>query len=315
MIGDILSALLVLFGLGGEPEGLRLQGYVEGDYVRIAPPSAGLLAELAVREGQRVAAGAPLFALDRVAAIAARDEAAADLAEAEAQLADLQKGKRPEELAVIAAQQDQAQASLRLSLAELARQKSLARTQVSPEQRLEQAEAAVARDRARVAELAADYQTALLAARPDQIAAAAAMVEQRHTLLAQAQKRLDDLSQTAPVGGLVEDTYYDPGEFVSAGSPVVSLLPEQGVKLVFFVPEPELGALQIGQLVAFACDGCPPGLTARISRIASQAEYTPPVIYSVDSRQKLVFRVEARPTGEALVLHPGQPVDVTVAPP
>ncbi len=315
MIANILAGLLALFGLGGEPEGLRLQGYVEGDYVRIAPPSAGLLAELTVREGQRVAAGTPLFALDQAIAAAARDDAAADLAEAEAQLADLRKGKRPEELAVIAAQKDQAEANLRLSIAELARQRILARTQVASEQRLEQAEATVARDRARVAELAAEYETALLGARTDQIAAAAATVEQRRALLAEARTRLDDLSRVAPVAGLVEETFYDPGEFVPAGSPVVSLLPEEGVKLVFFLPEPQLGALQIGDAVAFACDACPPGLTARVSHIASQAEYTPPVIYSVDSRDKLVFRVEARPAGDALTLHPGQPVDVTVSPP
>lgn len=314
MAGELIAGLLAFFGFGG-PAGLTLQGYVEGDYLRVAAPVAGTLVQLAVSEGQQVEAGALLFALDAVAATAARDEAAAQLVQAEAQLADLHKGKRPEELAVIAAQKDQAEASLRLSVAELARQRSLAKTQVSPEQKLEQAEAAVARDRARVAELTAQYETAVLGGRADQIAAAEATVRQRRANLAQIEQRLLDLRRDAPIAGLVDETFYDPGEFVPAGSPVVSLLPPENVKLVFFVPEPRLGALQLDQSVNFACDTCQPGLTARISRIGSEAEFTPPVIYSIGSRDKLVFRVEARPDTAPLSLHPGQPVDVTVPPP
>jgi HlyD family secretion protein len=69
----------------------------------------------------------------------------------------------------------------------------------------------------------------------------------------------------------------------------------------------------MGQQIRVRCDGCAPNLTARISFVAPQAEYTPPVIYSNESRAKLVFRIEARPDG-ATPLHPGQPVDVVLAP-
>ncbi len=109
------------------------------------------------------------------------------------------------------------------------------------------------------------------------------------------------------------DTLFVRGEWVPAGSPVVAVLPPGNVKVRFFVPEPRLGALKVGQKVALACDACGSGLEATIAYIASQAEFTPPVIYSKDNRAKMVFLVEARPAAElAARLHPGQPVDVTV---
>jgi HlyD family secretion protein len=312
MLAELFAALVAFVGLGGDPAGHTLQGYVEGDFLRVAAPHAGTLTSLHVAEGESVAAGAPLFALDAEAATATRDEAAAQLALAEAQLADLHKGLRPDELAAIEAQRRQAEAALRLAAAELERQKTLARTNVSPEQKLEQAEAAVARDRARVAELEAQYRTALLGGRADQIAAAEATVRQRRAALAEAEKRLADMSRSAPAAGLVDEVYFDPGEFVPAGAAVVALLPPDGVKLVFFVPQPLLGGMRIGQTVSFTCDSCPSSRSAAVTRIASEAEYTPPVIYSVGSRQKLVFRAEARPIEAPLDLHPGQPVDVVL---
>ncbi len=93
--------------------------------------------------------------------------------------------------------------------------------------------------------------------------------------------------------------------------PVVRLLPPGNIKLRFFVPQDELGRLRLGQALEAACDGCGAPIPARISYIATQAEYTPPVIYSREVRGKLVFMVEARPQADqATRLHPGQPVDV-----
>jgi HlyD family secretion protein len=103
------------------------------------------------------------------------------------------------------------------------------------------------------------------------------------------------------------------GEWVPAGAPVVSVLPAANVKARFFVPETELGRVRVGQGVKLACDGCGAPIDAKVSFIATQAEFTPPVIYSKDSRAKLVFLVEARPSpADAVKLHPGQPVDVTL---
>jgi HlyD family secretion protein len=117
----------------------------------------------------------------------------------------------------------------------------------------------------------------------------------------------------APAAGLVQDTFFLQGEWVPAGRPVASLLPPGNTKVRFFVPEPVLGTVQPGDTVRVACDGCPAPLSARIVFISRQAEFTPPVLYSRGSREKLVYMVEARPPLEdAARLRPGQPVDVTL---
>nr|WP_295830558.1 HlyD family efflux transporter periplasmic adaptor subunit [uncultured Azospirillum sp.] len=303
---DGLTALALAVGLpiagGGQPP--LAHGYVEGEYLRIAAPSAGMLESLSVT---RVATGAPLFAIDRATATAERDRLAAALAQARAQRADLATGKRPQEVAVLAAQKARAEAALRYSTAELARQRELVARKVSSPDKLDQALAAYDRDRGQLAEAEAQLAVAALPARPDQLRAADEAVTQAEAALAQAERRLADLAPVAPAAALVEDTLYNPGEWVPAGSPVVSLLPPERVKLVLFVPETAMAGVTPGGTLSVRCDGCPPGLSARVTRVASQAEYTPPVIYSVGSREKLVFRVEAVPERP---LNPGLPVDV-----
>lgn len=312
-LSDLVTTLAVTLGLAGAPSGPTVQGYVEGEYLRVAAPVAGTLERLLVSRGQTVADGTPLFALDRTTAQAERDRAAAALAQARATLDDLRKGRRPEELTVIAAQKSQAEAALRYSQAQLRRQETLARHSVNAEDQLDAARTAHDRDLARLAELTAQWQVATLPARPDQIAAAEQAVAQAVAALTQAERRLAELAPTAPTDALVEDTLFNPGEWVPANAPVVSLLPPARVKLVFFVPEPLLTRVRPEGTVGVRCDGCPPGLTALVTYRSPRAEYTPPVIYSVGSREKLVFRVEARPNVPD-ALAPGLPVDVDLAP-
>jgi HlyD family secretion protein len=167
-----------------------------------------------------------------------------------------------------------------------------------------------ARDRARVAELRAQLKVAQLPGRSDEVSAAEADMKAASDVLAQADWKLAQKSQRAPMAALVADTLYVQGEWVPAGMPVVSLLPAENIKLKFFVAETQLSSLKIGQSVAVSCDGCA-AMTARISFISSQAEYTSPLIYSKENRASLVFLIEARvPREDALRLHPGQPVEV-----
>ena len=310
-LGGLLVALAAAIGLGGDAGPVTVQGYVEGEYVYVGSPVAGRLETLDVARGARVAEGAPLFQLDRSSEQPARDDAAARLARAEASLANLRKGKRPSEIDSIQAQLTQANAMLKLSEAKLERRKPLGDA-VSRED-VEQASAEYERDKARIAELQAELETARLGARADEIQAAEAEVSAARAQLAQAEWRLDELSQAAPQAGLVVDTLYRTGEWVTAGAPVVSMLPPENVKLRFFVPEPRLGAIEVGDEVQVRCDACAPDLTAVISYISPDAEYTPPVIYSREMRAKLVYLVEAKPR-QPDALRPGQPVDVTIAP-
>lgn len=310
-LGGALVALAAAMGLGGDGGPLTVQGYVEGEYVYVAAAVAGRLETLSVALGARVEAGTPLFALDRASEQPARDEAAAQLARAEANLANLEKGKRPSEVDSIQAQLAQAQAMLQLADAKLERRKPLGNA-VSEED-IEAAHAEYERDQARVAELQADLETARLGARADEIQAAQADVTAARAKLAQADWRLGQLVQAAPQESVVVDTLYRAGEWVTAGAPVISLLPDQNVKVRFFVPEPDLGAVRLGDQVEIHCDSCAPGLTATISYVAPEAEYTPPVIYSREMRAKLVYLIEAKPVQPA-GLRPGQPVDVTLTP-
>lgn len=286
------------------------QGYAEGEYVKVAAPFASSLTMLNVKRGDQVTIGAPLFSLEQENEAAEHRQAVEQVRRAEAQLEDLKKGRRPSEIDAINAQLVQARANLKLSTSQLKRQEQLVAQNFVSADKLDEARYAYERDKGRVAELEAQLTTARLAARADEISAAEAEAAAARAMLAQAEWKLAQKSVKAPVTGLVADTLYVQGEWVPAGSPVVSLLPPQNIKARFFVPEPELAQIHIGDTVQMSCDGCKP-LAAQVSYISPQAEYTPPVIYSKDSRAKLMFLVEARPRAEdAMLLHPGQPLDV-----
>jgi HlyD family secretion protein len=151
--------------------------------------------------------------------------------------------------------------------------------------------------------------------RSREIEAQSSAVAAARAALEMAEWRLGQRRVTAPAGGRVADVLARPGETIAAGSPVVSLLPPGNIFVRFFVPEPLLPTVHLGDTVAITCDGCPADLSAVISFISPRAEYTPPLIYSESSRTKLVFLIEARPRPEqAPLLNPGQPIEVRPAP-
>jgi HlyD family secretion protein len=313
----LLAALVagaLLAGCDRPPTDVYL-GYAEADYVRLAAPIAGTLAQLHLERGDRAVAGAPAFGLEQDSERAEREEAASRLRRAEAQWADLLQGRRPDELAAIRAQRAQARAALTLSRADLARGEQLvAQDFVSPAG-LDQLRAGVGRDVARVGELDAQLRVARLGGREQEIAAAAQEVEAARAALAQAEWKVAQKTQLSPVAGDVVDVLYREGEWVAAGSPVVTLLPPEHVKARFFVPPAVAGGLALGQAVQLSCDGCGAPIPARVSFIAREAEYTAPLIFSREIRAKLVFMIEARPTlADARRLHPGLPVEARLAP-
>jgi HlyD family secretion protein len=307
-----LTALIaiVIPGFGAAPD-QGWNGYVEADYVMVTSSIGGTLMKIEVARGDQVVAGAPLFALDDTAERAARDEAAAKLAQAESQLANLRLGRRQPEIDAIAAQRAQAEAALRQSEADFERQLQLRRTRVSSQKQLDDARSQRDRDQ-NPAEIDAQLEVARMPAREDEIRAAEAAVTAAQAALAQAEWRLGQKAGAAPQAGLVVDTLYRPGEMVAAGQPVVQLLPPANVKIRFFVPERVVGGIAIGQIVQVSCDGCGAPVAATVRFISPRAEFTPPVIYSREERSRLVFMVEARPNERAETLHVGQPVDVAL---
>jgi len=125
------------------------------------------------------------------------------------------------------------------------------------------------------------------------------------------QTRLARRRMNAPISGTIQQIYFREGETVPAQKPVISILPPGNMKVRFFVPEPELPRLKVGEDVRVTCDGCANDLTAKIYFIATTAEYTPPVIYSLDERSKLVYLIQARPN-KPDSLRVGQPVSILV---
>ncbi|MEI7536068.1 MAG: HlyD family efflux transporter periplasmic adaptor subunit [Comamonadaceae bacterium] len=310
----LCCCFLTLFSACSEQPTQGWSGYAEGDYVYIAAPLPGRLESIAVQAGQSIAKGAPLFSLDAEAERAATGEAAARLASARAQAANLDKGHRSDEVAVTQAQLAQAQASAAFMQTELARQQQLLAQGFVSKSRLDDASTALTQAQARVAELSAALRVAHLPGRTDERTATQASATAASEVLRQSKWREGQKQQTAAQDALVSEVFFRAGEFVAAGQPVLALLPPQNIKARFFVPESDLAKLKPGQSVLLACDGCAAPIAARISRIASQAEYTPPVIYSNAQRAKLVFMVEARPdSATPSVLHPGQPLDVRLS--
>lgn len=307
-LGAVIA--LALAGCGRRDDGV-LTGYAEADLVFVGSSVAGTLEKLEVQRGARVDKGAQLFALENDAEEFGRAAAQAREQRAAAQAANLHKGKRAPEIAASEQQLAQARALLAASTSNLERSRALVKQGFIAEAQLVELAAARDRDAARVAELQAQLALARQAARPDEIAAAEAERRAAAYELAQSRWREEQTRRAAPVPAIVYDVMYRVGEWVPAGAPVVGLLPDGAVKVRFFVPQSLLASLQVGQRVAVACDGCPTGMTATVSYISPQAEFTPPVIFSNENRSKLVFMVEARPDGDAArVLKPGQPLDV-----
>ncbi|EAB6718049.1 HlyD family efflux transporter periplasmic adaptor subunit, partial [Salmonella enterica subsp. enterica] len=159
----------------------------------------------------------------------------------------------------------------------------------------------------------ANLAVAQLPARPETIRAAENQVKEAQGGLDQAKWRLSKRVLVAPSAGRVDDVIRDPGDIAGPSAPVLSLLPDGAVKLKLYVPEETFSSLKLGQDLSVRCDGCPPDLSAAISYISPDPEFTPPVIYSLENRQKLVYLVEARPQGEGTRLQPGQIVDVELS--
>ncbi|OGB25493.1 MAG: secretion protein HlyD [Burkholderiales bacterium RIFCSPLOWO2_02_FULL_57_36] len=307
----VITMLAGLLAGCGDKSSDFFPGYAEADYVRLAAPVSGTLTKLHVNRGDSIAHNAPAFVLEQESERAAREEAAFRLQRMQAQLANLKKGKRPDEIAAVRSQLAQAEAAQQLSSADLARQKQLVASGFISAARLDEARAAVERDRARVNELRAQLRVAQLGARADEIEAAEQDVKAAQAQLAQANWKLDQKTQLSPLAAQVADVLYREGELVPAGSPVVSLLAPENIKARFFVPEPALGTLQLGRIIELSCDNCGEPIPAKISYISREAEYTSPLIYSKENRSTLVFMIEARPSIEnAQRLHPGQPLEI-----
>jgi len=290
------------------------QGYVEGEFVYIAPPSGGRLVNLAVARGDRVAAGQVLYRLEPEPQSYSSASAQAVLRQYRSLLADKEKGERPPRIESLEGALGQAEAQAEMSRLEAERLRPIHESKFVSDNDYDRA---VLDYRARseaVRQARGNLEEAQLGGREDQVAAAAAQVEAAEAALLQACWELEQRIGRAPAAGLVFDTLYREGERVAPGGPVAILLPPENIKIRFFVPQPQLPRLEMGGLVRFRVQGSDRLAEARVDYISPEAEYTPPVIFSRDNSSKLIYLVEARPVSDPSALHPGQPVEVYLAP-
>ena len=271
----LIVSLALLAAACGEHAPATLQGYGEADYIYIASQEAGVVGEVFVREGDVVEAGQAVFALDR-------DRLALNAQSAGAQAAAAAQAVRT------------AQAEAALAQSNLARGQELFERGFYPRARLDS-------DRA-----SRDAASARLAQARREASAAGAQTSLART-------RVGDLAAAAPAAGTIERIYHRAGEVVAAGAPVAALLTPANMKVRFFAPQAMLAQFPVGAHVQVSCDGCGAPADAVVSYAASEPQFTPPIIYSLDQREKLVFLIEARLAAPGRV-RPGMPVDVAPAP-
>ena len=307
----IVLAVLVAAGvaawllLGGSQRERFLSGYIEGEDLYLSAPVAGTISSVSAVEGTRVTAGQQLFTIDPAALSAQGEQAQANVAAAQTQIASAEANARQADAEVAAAAADAERARSDLARLETVRRADPAAVAGKD---LDAARAALRNANARLlaARKAADSRRA-------QVAVARAQTAEAQGGKREVQIRVNQLSPTAPTDARVEEVFYQRGEWVSANQPVVSLLPDNKVKVRFFVPEREVAKYRTGREVRFTCDGCARGMSATIRYVSPRPEFTPPIIYSRDSRDRMVFMVEAYPK-QPRSLQPGLPVDVEPLP-
>ena len=306
-----LPVLGLLFNACLPPEPLAT-GYVEGDYVLVAPIETAQIAAIPVKRGDRVSFDQPLAILERRDAEIAVAQARGGLAQAKSKLANLKQGARPEQIATLQASLAAAQFSAQEAQRDMDRQQQLMEKGTVSKSRFDQARTSHDVAKAKVEELKANLAYVKLPARKDEIAAAEAAVNQAVATQEAAEWRLKKRTLRASRPGMVVDVIRDIGEVAGPQSPILSILPDGGTKLRLYIPEAAIATIHVGSQMVVECDACTGELHARVSYISDGPEFTPPVIYSLQNRQKLVYLIEAKLHSDSK-LKPGQIVSVQLS--
>lgn len=288
-------------------------GYIEGDYVYLSSPIPGQLIQLAVQRGETVKAGQLAWKLDPQPEASDLAKAKEQLQAAQQDLENLKSGERNTIIKRLEAQILQAQANVVYSEKMHERNATLAKTGAVGVAVVDQWKAQHEADVQKLQEAKANLAEAKLGARTNLISSQEAKVRAAQNDVSHYQWALDQKTKYFSKAGYVQDTLYKQNEYVEAGKPVLQFLPPENREVIFFIPQKQLSLIHAGQTVTFTCDACQKPFSATIVYISTQAEYTPPVIYSRDSRDKLVYRIEAKmDLNTAINMKPGLPVEVTI---
>jgi HlyD family secretion protein len=314
-LGVAIALALSLCACGrGDPNVLAASGTVEATDAQLGFQAAGRIVAIHAREGESVAAGAPLATLDAAETEAKRRQSEAALAAARARLAELSRGFRAEEIAQARADLDGSEQRLADAERELARATRLFEGGAISRESLDKT--VLARDLASSQRSRAREQLDLLSSgyRKEQVEAARAQVAQAEAALAAADAALGHLRIAAPFAGTVTLRHREPGEVVAAGAPVLTVMNPADRWVRIYVREDRIGAVDLGAKADIRCDTFPDRTySGEVTFIASEAEFTPKNVQTTEERVKLVYAVKVRVRDDdGQDLKPGMPADVTL---
>jgi len=312
----VLAAVAVFAVLRGRGAGgaLEATGTVEATDAALGFTVAGRLEALRVDEGDTVSAGQPLAWLDRSETLGRRDQAAAQVAAAKAQLLELERGSRPQEVTAARAATQAAADRLADAERDAERVRALRAQGLVSQQDLDKALTALEVARSARVQAAEQQRLVELGPRSERIAAGRAALAAAQATLRTYEATLAQMEVRAPFAGTVTVRHREPGEILPAGSPVVTLLHRDDRWVRIYVPENRVGAVRVGQAARIASDTFRDRrYEGRVVAIASEAEFTPKTVQTREERVKLVYAVKVRITGDpSHDLKPGMPADVVL---
>lgn len=290
----------------------EFQGVAELDERHLAFEVSGRLLEVRAREGDAVARGALVAAIDgslEEQARAARD-LEAQAAQAQAEL--VSKGARPEEVAAMQARVRAAQATVDLLKKQVDRERTLHERGVTPEVRLEELDGQLARATAEREALESALRDLSRGARKEEKQAAARRAEAARATVALDDLRIGRRELHAPLDAVVLDVHAEPGEVVAAGAPVLTVADPERIYADVFVAQARIAGVDAGDRVRARADGVPGVLEGAVEHIARRTEFTPRFLFSDRERPNLVVRVRVRIDDPKHLLHAGVPVFVAI---
>lgn len=310
----VLIAMLTIAGCDNKPDN-TFSGYSHGDFIYLSYSGTAKIDSVSVNKGDSVTSGQALVKIESFDALNTLMRAEEKLSAESAVLRNLESGERPEELDVIRAQIKKAQSAESQVKRQLERYRNLYARQAISVAEWDNVRDELTQKGAQVEELINQLKARQLPARQDEIRKQLSQVEAAKLERDKAHWDVLQTTIVSPVNASVYDIIYRAGERPSAGSPIISLLPPDNIKVRFFIPEAMLGNLKIGTKVKLSCDGCTEIINGHVNYIKPEAEFTPPVIYSTKRREKLIFMAEAVPAREqAARMKIGQPFDVEIIP-
>ncbi|MFZ5633402.1 MAG: HlyD family secretion protein [Bacillota bacterium] len=298
---------------GGRPEGIQASGTIEATEVNLCAKLPGTLEFLSVKAGDMVKKGQLVAGLTRNDLVAQKERDALGVLKAEAQLADLASGAREQEIKDARAMVEIARANYDRANSDYNRIRELHRSGAVSDAELEKAETSLKVLKSQLDSAGARLSLLESGSRPDQIRAAEAELERSRAVLKASEALLEDTKIISPTDGTVITRNYEPGEYIPAGAPVVTVADLNDLWIKIFVSTDDLPKIKLGQQVSFTISGAAEEFSGTIVEIASRGEYTPKTIQTKQERTNTVYAVKVRIDNKDGIFKPGMPADVVIS--